>query len=158
MIGIEVRRRVAKIARAALEADADVIDADVRTLPLAPARAVLLFDVLQLLPPDDQETLIANMAARLDGDGVLIVREADASAGWRFAAVRFGNRLKLIASGAWRQPFHPRTEAEWRACFSRHGFEADVRPMGKPPFANVMFRLTAAPAASVQPSRSAPAV
>jgi uncharacterized protein (DUF2062 family) len=148
LIGVELRKRVAKIARAALEADAEVVDADVRVLPIEPAHAVLLFDVLQLLPPADQEALLANMAARLDRDGVVLVREADASAGWRFAAVRLGNRLKLLVSGAWRQPFHPRTEAEWRACFARHGFRIDARPMGKAPFANVMFRLTAAPAAS----------
>ena len=74
-----------------------------RAIPLAPAHAILLFDVLQLMPPADQETLLANMAARLDRDGVVLVREADASAGWRFAAVRFGNRLKLAMTGTWRQ-------------------------------------------------------
>jgi len=31
--------------------------------------------VLQLLPPEDQEALLANMAGRLDPDGVLLVRE-----------------------------------------------------------------------------------
>jgi uncharacterized protein (DUF2062 family) len=158
MIGIELRKRVVKIARAALEADAEIIDADVRAIPLAPAHAILLFDVLQLLPRADQETLLANMAARLDGDGVVLVREADASAGWRFAAVRFGNRLKLIASGNWRQPFHARTMDDWRACFVRHGFQTAAQPMGKGPFANVMFRLTVAPAASARPTQSSPAV
>jgi uncharacterized protein (DUF2062 family) len=154
MTGIELRKRVAKIARAALEADADVVDADVRTLPLGPARAVLLFDVLQLMPHEDQEALVATMAARLDRDGVLLVREADASAGWRFAAVRLGNRFKLIVSGAWRQPFHPRTETDWRACFARHGFRTEVRPMGKPPFANLLFRLTVEPGASARSRQS----
>ena len=158
MTGIELRRRVAKIARAALEADAEIIDADVRATPFARVHAILLFDVLQLLPPEDQEALLANLAARLDGGGVVLVREADASAGWRFAAVRLGNRLKLLVSGKWRQPFHPRTEADWRACFARHGFQADAQPMGKPPFANVMFRLTAAPAVSARPGQSSPAV
>ena len=158
MTGIELRTRVVRIARAALEAEADIIDADVRAIPIAPAHAILLFDVLQLLPPADQETLLANMAARLDRDGVVIVREADASAGWRFAAVRFGNRLKLSLSGKWRQPFHPRTVDDWRQCFARHGFQTDARPMGKAPFANVMFRLTVAPAASARPTQSSPAV
>jgi SAM-dependent methyltransferase len=158
MTGIELRKRVAKIARAALETDAEIIDADVRGVPLGPAHAVLLFDVLQLLPREDQDTLLANMAARLDRDGVLLVREADASAGWRFTAVRFGNRLKLIATGKWRQPFHARTETDWRACFASHGFRIDARPMGKPPFANVMFRLTVEPAASAPRSPSSPTV
>lgn len=154
LIGIELRKHVGKIARAALEADADVIDADVRGLPLAPAHAILLFDVLQLLPLEDQETLLANMAARLDRDGAVIVREADASAGWRFTTVRLGNRLKMLMSGKWRPSFHARTDAEWRACFARHGFRIDAQPMGKAPFANVMFRLTVAAAASGPPTQS----
>jgi uncharacterized protein (DUF2062 family) len=158
MTGIELRKRVVKIARAALEAEAEIIDADVRAIPLAPAHAILLFDVLQLMPPADQETLLANMAARLDRDGVVIVREADASAGWRFTAVRLGNRLKLTLSGKWRQPFHPRAVDDWRACFARHGFRTDARPMGKAPFANVMFRLTVAPAESAGPPRPSRAV
>jgi hypothetical protein len=113
-------------------------------LSLEPASAVLLFDVLQLLRPDDQEALLAGMAASLEPGGVVLVREADASAGWRFTAVRVGNRLKAFAVGTWRrQSFHPRTEAEWRDCFARLGFRAAVWPMGEgTPFANVLFRLT----------------
>jgi uncharacterized protein (DUF2062 family)/SAM-dependent methyltransferase len=154
LIGIELRKRVAKIARAALAADAEIVDADVRALPLGPARVVLLFDVLQLLPRTDQDALLANMAARLDSDGVLLVREADASAGWRFATVRLNSRLKLLMSGTWRQSFHARTDAEWRACFERHGFRIDSRPMGKAPFANMMFRLTVGPAAPAPRNQS----
>src|SRR6185436_9000854 len=118
MIGIELRRRVAKIARAALETDAEVIVADVRTLSLNPFRAVLLFDVLQLLAPHEQEALLAEMTARLEPGGVILVREADASAGSRFDLVRLGNRLKLFVSGSWRKPFHPRSAVEWSACFA----------------------------------------
>ena len=151
MIGVELRRKVAKMARIALEGAATIIDADVRTLPLVPARAVLLLDVLQLLAPAEQEALIAHLAQRLEPGGTIVVREADAAAGWRFAAVRFGNRLKLAASGHWRHPFHPRTIEEWRACFARHGFQVDARPMGKAPFANVMFRLTSQGASESAP-------
>jgi SAM-dependent methyltransferase len=144
MTGIEMRGRVAAIARRALAGEAEVIDGDARMVPLEPASAVLLFDVLQLLRPDEQESLLARMAAHLEPGGVALVREADASAGWRFTAVRVGNRLKAVAFGTWRrQSFHPRTEAEWRDCFTRLGLRAEVRPMGAgTPFANILFRLT----------------
>lgn len=146
MTGIEMRGRVAAIARRALAGEAEVIDGDARMVPLEPASAVLLFDVLQLLRPDEQESLLARMAAHLEPGGVALVREADAAAGWRFTAVRVGNRLKAFAFGTWRrQSFHPRTEAEWRDCFARLGLRAEVRPMGTgTPFANVLFRLTRA--------------
>ena len=144
MTGIEMRGRVAAIARGALAGEAEVIDGDARMVPLEPASAMLLFDVLQLLRPDEQESLLARMAAHLEPGGVALVREADASAGWRFMAVRVGNRLKAVVFGTWRQQsFHPRTEAEWRDCFTRLGLHAEVRPMGGgTPFANILFRLT----------------
>src|SRR5262245_50908383 len=94
MTGIELRRKVATIARAALDTDATIVEADLRDLAVLLARAVLLFDVLQLLTVDEQDALLGELAARLDRGGVLLVREADASGGWRFAAVRFGNRFK----------------------------------------------------------------
>ena len=89
---------------------------------MEPASAVLLFDVLHLMRPEEQEALLAEMAARLEPGGVVLVREADASAGWRFTAVRLGNRLKAIAFRTRHQSFHARTEAEWRECFARRGF------------------------------------
>lgn len=157
MIGVELRKKAATLARTALDGDAEIITADIRTVPVAPARAVLLFDVLQLLPPADQESLIAHLRSRLDGDGAIVVREADAAAGWRFAAVRFGNRLKLLFSGTWRQELYPRTLDEWRALFEQLGFAVEARPMGKAPFANVMFRLTVAPGGAAPAPRSSPA-
>ncbi|HJZ77482.1 MAG TPA: DUF2062 domain-containing protein [Vicinamibacterales bacterium] len=144
MVGIETRRRVAAMARRALAGAAHVIEGDARAVALEPARAVLLFDVLHLLPPDDQEALLASIGARLQFGGVLLVREADSGGGWRFTAVRVGNRFKAFVTGTWRQQsFHPRSDAEWRDCFTRHGFAVEARPMGQgTPFANVLFRLT----------------
>ena len=150
MIGIESRRRVAAIARAALGGAADVVEGDARAIDLEPARAVLLFDVLHLLPYPDQERLIASIVRWLDSSGVVLVREADSGGGWRFAAVRVGNRLKALASGtARRHAFCPRTTEQWRECFARFGLEGDVRRMDEgTPFANVLFRLRAADAAA----------
>ena len=68
-----------------------------------------MFDVLQLMRPEEQEALLSEMATRLEPGGVVLVREADASAGWAFAAVRLGNRLKAIAFGTRHQAFHART-------------------------------------------------
>src|SRR5689334_13692586 len=132
LIGIESRHRVAAIARRALDGAAEVIEADARTVALEPARAMLLFDVLHLLPRDAQESLVGAVADRLEAGGVLLVREADPGGGWRFAAVRAGNRFKAFVMGTWRvQTFEPRSEDEWRECFTRHGFHVEMRPMGE---------------------------
>jgi uncharacterized protein (DUF2062 family)/ubiquinone/menaquinone biosynthesis C-methylase UbiE len=149
MAGIETRRRAAASARAALLGDAEIIEGDARTLSLERASAVLLYDVLHLMGLDEQDALLTEAAASLEPGGVVLVREADASAGWRFTTVRLGNRLKAIVFRTKDQSFHARTEAEWLDCFARRGFSAEVRRMGDgTPFANLLFRLTAAPRAS----------
>jgi SAM-dependent methyltransferase len=144
MVGIETRRRIARIARQALAGLAAIVDRDARTAPIEPARVILLFDVLHMMPARDQETLLSSLAARLDPAGVMLVREADASGGWRFETVRISNRAKALVLGSWRQPFHFRSRGEWLACFAALGLHATVRPMGAgTPFANVLFRVTA---------------
>jgi uncharacterized protein (DUF2062 family)/SAM-dependent methyltransferase len=159
MIGIETRSRAAAIARNALGVEAEIIQDDARSATLAPCSAVLLFDVLHLMPVDEQESLIATIAAALQPGGVALVREADAAAGWRFAAVRLGNRLKALAFGHWRQRFSFRRTDEWVARFAAHGLTGHVLPMGDgTPFANVLFKVTApghAPATSRPPSPAA---
>jgi SAM-dependent methyltransferase len=144
MIGIERRPRAARIARQALGDAADIRHGDARAIAFDRCRAVLLFDVLHMIPADAQDTLIAGVAAALEPGGVVLVREADPSGGWRFLAVRCGNRLKALAGGHWSQRFHFRTRDEWLARFAEHSLTGEVRPMGEgTPFANVLFRVTA---------------
>ncbi len=146
MIGIESRPRVAARAQVALGEDADIVKGDARTTPPGRPQVVLLFDVLQMMPGRDQELLLADVAARLVPGGVILVREADASGGGRFTAVRLMNRTKALALGYWRQTFHFRTAAEWIACFTRLGLRTSVRPAGdKEPFANLLFHVTGMP-------------
>jgi SAM-dependent methyltransferase len=158
LIGIELRRRVAAIAREALEGDADIITADARTVPLERASAVLLFDVLHLMKRAEQEQLLLDIASRLQPSSVVLIREVDAAGGWRYVAVRAGNRLKALLFGTWRQSFDARTVTDWRACFDRCGFAVETWSMaGRSPFANVLFRLTVKTAASAPIHPPAPA-
>jgi len=143
MVGVEIRPRIAALARKALNGDATILERDARQLEPASARVVLLFDVLHLMSGAEQEQLIAAIARTIEPDGVVLIREVDASAGWRFSAVRVGNRLKALTAGVWRQRFCFRSRAAWVECCNRHGFDAEVRPMGEgTPFGNVLFRLT----------------
>jgi uncharacterized protein (DUF2062 family)/SAM-dependent methyltransferase len=144
MIGIELRSHRARLARIALGTDADIIERDARQIVPDTCRAILLFDVLHMMPEADQDALLSAAVSALEPGGVILVREADASAGWRFEAVRIGNRLTALASGAWRQRLAFRTVSEWRECFSRHGLDVQGAPADAgTPFANYLFRLTA---------------
>jgi hypothetical protein len=105
---------------------------------------------------DEQDTLLGAVTNALEPGGVMLIREADAAAGWRFTAVRIGNRLKAWFAGGRGQRFSFRTADEWIACCERLGFAAVVRPMGQgTPFGNVLLRVTRkedASAASCQPA------
>jgi uncharacterized protein (DUF2062 family)/SAM-dependent methyltransferase len=143
LVGIELRQRVASLASAALAGDAEVTAGDALASIPAECKAVLIFDVLHMMRQDEQEALIAALASALDPDGVMLIREADAGAGWRFTAIRFGNRLKALVFGSWRQQFHFRSKSEWLVCLARHGLHVEVRDMSAgTPFANVLFVAT----------------
>jgi uncharacterized protein (DUF2062 family)/SAM-dependent methyltransferase len=142
-VGIESRARVASLAARVLTGEAEIIHACAPGGLPHTVRVVFLVDVLHLMRGSDQERLLHAIAARLEPGGVLFVREADAAGGWRFRAVQFGNRLKNLAVGNWRQTFHFRTLDDWQQLFARSGWQAVPQPMGHgTPFANVLFRLT----------------
>lgn len=146
MTGIDIRPRVVRVARQALDGDAEIIEDDLRALDASTHDAILICDVLHMIHPDAQEQVIARARRSLEEGGVLVVREADAAGGWRFAVVRAGNRLKSIVFGHWRQRFYFRTQLEWCGLFARHGLAVRSVPNGGgTPFASVLFRLTVMP-------------
>lgn len=146
LVGIETRHRVAAMANRALAGEAEIIAADARHQPLPSAQTVLLLDVLHLMPADGQEALLRQVVRAMEPGGVVLVREVDAGAGWGFQAVRFGNRLKALVIGRWREYFCFRRASEWRALFEQEDLEVDAWPMREgTPFANVLFRLTKRP-------------
>jgi uncharacterized protein (DUF2062 family)/SAM-dependent methyltransferase len=138
LVGVELRKDVAALAAHALEGEATIIDRDLIETPIPPCQAVLIFDVLHLMPAVDQERALGAVAAALTRGGVLVLREADAAGGWRFTAVRVGNRLTALVQRKWRRVFHFRTAAEWRALVRSYGFDVE-EPVatGSAPFANV---------------------
>ena len=143
LIGLEPRVGVAHLAREATAGDALIVEGDARTFAYPPCAAMLFLDVLQMMPPDDQESVLGHARRQLAPGGVVLVREADASAGRRFLLVRVGNRLKALVTGAWRQTLSYRRADEWLAVFHRAGFDAvpcHIEAPGR--FGNVLFRLT----------------
>ncbi|HEX3553774.1 MAG TPA: DUF2062 domain-containing protein [Thermoanaerobaculia bacterium] len=138
--GIEGRPKTAAAARHAVGEAAQIETADLKTAELPAAAAILLLDVLHYLPPADQDDLLARAAAALAPGGVLLVRDADAAAGWRFAAIRLQERFSSLLRGHLRPRFHYRSAAEWRRRLGELGLAVDVQPMGMgTPYANVLL-------------------
>jgi uncharacterized protein (DUF2062 family)/SAM-dependent methyltransferase len=138
--GIEDRPKTAGVARQALAGEAEIETADLRTAELPSADAVLLLDVLHYLPAADQEVLLAKAAAALEPGGILLLREADSAAGWRFTATRSQERLSALIRRDWRQRFHYRSATEWERLLQDLGLTVDTHPMGMgTPYANVLL-------------------
>jgi len=141
LFGIEGREKAADVARKALGVQAHIETADLTAPAALPtADVVLLLDVLHYLPAAAQEDLLARIAAALSPGGLLLIRDADADAGWRFTATRCQERLSALARRRWRQRFHYRGRREWSTILEKLGFEVIDQPMGKgTPYANVLI-------------------
>jgi SAM-dependent methyltransferase len=140
LVGIELRPGVAAIARRALGGQAEIIAADVRTEVLPAAGTILVFDVLHMMPAVDQEAILRGLVASLEPGGTLLLRDADAGAGWRFQAVNLANRMKAFALGYSSKGFYFRTKEDWRALLESHGLSVEIFPMGKgTPYGNVLL-------------------
>jgi uncharacterized protein (DUF2062 family) len=124
--GIELRPRVARRARQALEGEAVVEHLDLSANAVVGAEAILLIDVLHLLPRPDQDRLLEKAAAGIPAGGMLIIREADASASWRFRAVRAGNRFNAILQGHPTRPFAFDSIDGWRGRLQSAGFDVEA--------------------------------
>jgi SAM-dependent methyltransferase len=129
LVGIELRPRIAALARKALGADAEILEADFRGVTFEPADVILMMDVLHMIPADGQRSVLEAAARALRPGGALLVREADRDAGWRFRAVQIGNRVTALVRGRWRQRFAFRTEAEWRALIGALGMTVERVPL-----------------------------
>jgi uncharacterized protein (DUF2062 family) len=138
-IGVELRPGAAQTAREVLGEDAEIVTGDACAFALPPSRTVLLLDVLHMIPRAAQERLLERIAAALDPGGTLVIREADASGGLGFLAVRAGNRLKALATGNWTQRFAFRRRDEWTRLLAGLGLAVQAQDAGTgTPFANLL--------------------
>lgn len=138
LVGIERDAKAAATARVALGDEAAIVVADAASSSVPPCDAAAILDVLHYLDVGAQERLLDEVARALRPGGLLLVREADASAGAGFLAVRFSERLATILRGDPFRPFRYRTLAAWSETLERRGFRTSARPMGSgTPFANV---------------------
>lgn len=138
--GVELRASLVKAASIGLEGRARVIQADLAEHPPPPCDGAFLLDVLHYLPAAAQDALLARAASALRPGGVLLIREADADAGWRFLLTRIAERVAAIGRGHLRQRFAYRSLSDWRQRVERLGLVVDTRPMSAgTPFGNVLL-------------------
>jgi 2-polyprenyl-3-methyl-5-hydroxy-6-metoxy-1,4-benzoquinol methylase len=138
--GIELRESEAAIARKALGSSATVEASDLSRGEVPHGDVMVLFDVLHYLDADAQVDLIKRIAQAISPGGLLLVRDADAAAGFSFQVTRFAERIAAISRGHFRQRFHFRSRSRWNELFVEYGFAIETMPMSEgTPFANVLW-------------------
>jgi hypothetical protein len=113
--------------------------ADLRSVELPSCSAAVILDALHYMEPRDQEGLLVKIGRAVEIGGTILLREADASGGRGFEAVRWSEALRATLRGGWRQRFHYRSAASWAQWIASLGFETRIQEMGgRTPFKNVL--------------------
>jgi SAM-dependent methyltransferase len=131
--------KIAAASRAAEGLDASFLQGDARTAPLEPCDTVLLIDVLHYFTVAEQDAILDRAAAAVRPGGRILVREADATAGWRSLATFWEERLftSLRVNRGERLRFRPARDLVRRLEVA--GLSCEVRPAwAGTPFSNVL--------------------
>ena len=140
MRGIEFNADCVAVAQRALLNRAQVTRSDIREVAFPPCSAVVLLDVLMYLERNDQLRVLEKAAAALEPGGLLLLREADADAGFAFRVTRWSERLLEILRGRLRNRLNYRSAVQWTDLLRALGFSVTAEPMSAgTPFANVLF-------------------
>ena len=138
--GIEVDPDRASVAQRALVNQAQVARHDLRDAAFPRCSVVALLDVLLYLEARDQLRVLEKAAAALEPGGLLLLREADAGAGFAFRVTRWSERMLEILRGHLRDHLHYRGAVQWVGLLEALGFSVNAEPMSAgTPFANVLF-------------------
>ncbi len=134
MHGIELAEREMRWARCLTcsgpdEASVSFEQADLRSAEFGIADVVVLLDVLHYLAPAEQQRLLARVRDCLTPGGVLLLRVADANAGFGFVWSVLIDKLVLVARGSRRLGLHCRPLGQWRDMLLALGFTVRIVPM-----------------------------
>jgi hypothetical protein len=138
--GVEQHPDRVWMAQRALGDGARIAQCDVREADLPRCSAIAAFDLLLYLRPDEQERLLEKAAAALEPGGVLLLREADAAAGFAYRVTRWSAQAGAMGlNGLWPS-LYCRSAREWAGALERLGFSVSAEPVSAgTPFANVLF-------------------
>jgi 2-polyprenyl-3-methyl-5-hydroxy-6-metoxy-1,4-benzoquinol methylase len=144
LYGVEVASSTAHFAREALRGVATIVQGDLASGTFPQCDVVTILDVAHYLPTPIQDDLWARVRRALPVEGRLFVREADASGGAGFLAVRMAERIAAIIAGDAFRRFTYCASSDLIQRLESAGFSVLVSPMGRgTPFSNVLLEARA---------------
>ena len=140
LVGCDLDAHRIAVARQALGSlNAELSVADVRRLDLPPAGLILILDVLQYLPADDQQALLQRCCSALVPQGMLIFRVHDRERGlWSTITMAF-DRLIFACGRAGVRPLML-SAAEYHSVLENAGMQVEQRRFrNRLPLAHILF-------------------
>jgi trans-aconitate methyltransferase len=138
--GVDSHAGRVRLARRALGNRAQIDLRGVSDFDFRPCTVIVLVDVLLYLDEAEQARVLDKSVAALEPGGLLLLREADASAGLAYLMTRWSARFDAARRGSFAPRLRCRSAADWTAELTRRGFAVDAAPMSEgTPFANVLF-------------------
>jgi SAM-dependent methyltransferase len=132
--------KIAAAQHAAAGLAASFVREDMRTARFEPVDTVLLLDALHYFTVEEQDALLDRAAAAVLPGGRILVREADASAGWRSAMTLWEERVFTFLRVNRGERVRFRTARDLVARLEAAGLDCEVRPAWRgTPFANVLL-------------------
>jgi SAM-dependent methyltransferase len=132
-------RKIEAAARAAEGLDAAFVRGDARTAPLEPSDTVLMIDLLHYFTVEEQDAILDRAAAAVRPGGRILVREADADAGWRSVATLWEERLFTLLRVNLGERLRFRPARDLAARLEAAGLACEIRPAwAGTPFSNVL--------------------
>ena len=138
--GVDSHAARVSLARRALGGRAQVELSDLGDFEFGPCSAIVMIDVLLYLGEALQERVIEKAVSALEPGGLLLLREADAGAGFAYRMTRWSALFEAALRGRFAQRLRCRSAADWSAALASRGLAVEAQPMSRgTPFANVLF-------------------
>jgi len=140
LVGCDLDAHRIAVARQALSGlNADLSVADVRGLDLPPAGLILILDVLQYLPAEEQLALLKRCCSALAPQGILIFRVHDRERGlWSTITMAFDRLIFACGRAAVRPLMLP--AAEYHSVLENAGMQVEERRFrNRLPLAHILF-------------------
>lgn len=142
LVGVDHDERRLALARGAMEGEArvELHAGDLRSLAMPPAHMITCLDVLHYMPPEQQDAVLARLAATLVPGGLLLVRDGESDAGLRSALLRLSETLAVALGRHRGDGVFFRPAQALRQALEAQGLVVDVDPCREgTPFANLLF-------------------
>jgi 2-polyprenyl-3-methyl-5-hydroxy-6-metoxy-1,4-benzoquinol methylase len=114
-------------------------DGDFTKVPQGLFDGIMYMDDLHYLPYADQETLLRRSRKALRRGGVLVFREVAQTGSFFSGWNRLHEKIMTAVGLTKAEKLHFRTPEGWKTLAESVGFQVHVRPLSRPPFADVLF-------------------